>query len=149
MQQRCVRDRRTISRTVVNRLTKGELSTLERKSFDMKRPSGGQGAQLAKVAPGLNHYTQTILYDEVWERPGLSKRERCMITLASMIATFKTNLIPGHMAMAMENGITREELGEIITHLAFYTSWPNATTAARLLLDLTEKMDAQAAAQKE
>jgi 4-carboxymuconolactone decarboxylase len=115
----------------------------------MKRPSSGKGAQLAKVAPGLNHYTQTVLYDEVWERPGLSKRERCFITLASMIATFKTNLFAGHMEMAMQNGITREELGEMITHLAFYTSWPNATTAARALLDLTEKMDAEAAAKKD
>ena len=109
----------------------------------MKRPHGGRGAELAKVAPGLNHYTQSILYDEVWERPGLSKRDRSLITIAALIAMNRPDQIPGHMEVGLENGLTREELGEMITHLAFYASWPNAVSAARKLLDLVNEMDAK------
>jgi len=111
----------------------------------MKRPLGGRGEQLAKVAPGLNHYTATVLYEDVWERPGLSKRDRSMITIAALIAMCRPEQITGHMQTGMENGLTREEIGEMITHLAFYASWPNAVTAARCLLNLVNEMDGQSA----
>lgn len=107
----------------------------------MKRPLGGKGQQLARVAPMLNHYTQTLLYDEVWERPGLSKRDRSLITIAALIAMYRPEQIPGHMQTGLENGLTREELGEMITHLAFYASWPNAVSAARCLLNLVNELD--------
>ena len=113
----------------------------------MKRPLGGRGEQLAKVAPALNHYTATVLFEEVWERPGLSKRDRSMITIAALIAMYRPEQLAGHMELGLENGLTREELGEMITHLAFYASWPNATSAARKLLDLTERLDAKKSAE--
>ena len=102
----------------------------------MKRPNGGRGKTLAKVTPGLSHYTQTILYEELWERPGLSQRDRSMITIAAMIALYRPDQMIGHMQTGMENGLTREELSEMITHLAFYTSWPNAQVAAGKLRDV-------------
>jgi 4-carboxymuconolactone decarboxylase len=111
----------------------------------VKRPVGGKGMELAKVAPGLNDYTQKILYDEVWERPGLSARDRSMITIACLIGMYRPEQIPGHMELGMKNGLTQEEIGEMITHLAFYASWPNAVTAARKLLDLVNAQEADAA----
>jgi 4-carboxymuconolactone decarboxylase len=112
----------------------------------MKRPLGGKGAELAKVAPGLNHYTATLLYEDVWERPGLSKRDRSLVTIAALIAMCRPDQIPGHMQTGLENGLTREEIGEMITHLAFYASWPNAVTAARCLLDLVNELDGKGGA---
>jgi 4-carboxymuconolactone decarboxylase len=112
----------------------------------MKRPLNGAGARLAKVAPGLNHYTQTILYDELWERPILSKRDRSLITLAGFVAMYRPEQMAGHMVMAMENGLTSEEIGEMITHMAFYASWPAAVVAAGKLLGVVEAQEAEAAA---
>ncbi|MEJ0023525.1 MAG: carboxymuconolactone decarboxylase family protein [Alphaproteobacteria bacterium] len=109
----------------------------------MKRPNNASGAQLAKVAPQLNKMTQNVVFDEVWDRPGLSHRDRSMITIAALISMHRPELYSGHMRTGMENGLTREEIGEMIAHLAFYASWPNATVAARRFLDLTEQMDAE------
>jgi 4-carboxymuconolactone decarboxylase len=105
----------------------------------MKRPYGGKGAELARIAPSFNHYTQSVLYDDLWERPGLSKRDRSLITIAALIAMHRPDQMIGHMQTGLENGLTNEELGETIMHLAFYASWPNAMVAARKLLTLTER----------
>lgn len=107
----------------------------------MKRPSGGRGKQLAKVAPLLNQLTQDVLYDEVWERPLLSKRERSLLTLAVLI-TQGRDQTKGHMETALENGLSIEELGEAVTHLAFYAGWPSAVMAGRKLLELAEEREA-------
>ena len=107
----------------------------------MKRPSGGRGKQLAAVAPLLNQITQDLLYDNVWERPLLSKRERSLLTLAVLIAQGRDQT-KGHMETALENGLTIEELGEAVTHLAFYAGWPSAVMAGRKLLEIAEEREA-------
>jgi len=83
----------------------------------------------ADIAPALAGYTDNILFGEVWKRPGLSPRDRSLITVASLIALYRVNELPFHIKKAMENGISREELIEVITHLAFYAGWPTANTA--------------------
>lgn len=105
----------------------------------MKRPYGGKGAELAELMPDFNHYTQSILYDDLWERPGLSQRDRSLITIAALIAMHRPDQMIGHMQTGIENGLSREEIGEMIAHLAFYASWPNAAVAARKLLQLTRQ----------
>jgi 4-carboxymuconolactone decarboxylase len=108
----------------------------------MKRPSGKKGDELAKVAPGLVEITDRVLYGEVWERPGLSPRDRSLITIAALLASHKHEQLPSHLGFGLDNGLTKEELGEAITHLAFYASWPSAISAARKLLDVVEARDA-------
>lgn len=81
------------------------------------------------IAPALGDYTNDVLFGEVWERPGLSKRDRSLITVATLVALYRTNELPFHLKRALENGVTRDELVELITHLAFYAGWPNASTA--------------------
>src|SRR2546421_9559147 len=81
------------------------------------------------IAPALAEYTDTVLFGEVWERPGLSPRDRSLITVASLIALYRTNELPFHLKKALANGISRDELIEVITHLAFYSGWPTANTA--------------------
>lgn len=90
--------------------------------------TGGRDA-FGDFAPGLVHYTDEVLFDEVWEREGLSKRDRSLITVAALIATGKPDQLRFHLAHARTNGVTEEELKEAITHLAFYAGWPNGMSA--------------------
>ena len=83
----------------------------------------------ADVAPALDQLTQEVLFGEVWERKELSKRDRSLITVAALIAQYRINELPFHLKFAQQNGVTREELVEVITHLAFYAGWPAASTA--------------------
>ena len=84
----------------------------------------------ADIAPALADYTTGVLFGDVWERPGLSPRDRSLITVAALVALYRTNELPGHLKRALANGVTRDELIELITHLAFYSGWPTAATAA-------------------
>ena len=106
----------------------------------MKRPSGGRGAELASVAPLLDELTQGVLYDKVWERSELSKRDRSLITITCLIA-LNRDQAQGHMELGLENGLTHEELGEAIAHIAFYAGWPVAVSAARKLKNIVDARD--------
>lgn len=93
-------------------------------------------------APALAEYTDKVLFGDVWQRPGLSPRERSLITVASLIALYRTNELPFHIGKALDNGITRDELIEAITHLAFYSGWPTANTAWPIAKRVFEARDA-------
>jgi 4-carboxymuconolactone decarboxylase len=84
------------------------------------------------VAPKLIDLTEKVVYGDVWERPGLSKRDRSLITVASLMSTYRPEQLRVHIERALANGVTKEELGELITHLAFYSGWPTAMTAATI-----------------
>lgn len=90
--------------------------------------TGGRRA-FGLFAPGLVHYTDEVLFDEVWERPQLSKRDRSLITVAALLAGGNAEQLNFHLAFARRNGATEEELVEAITHLAFYAGWPKAMSA--------------------
>jgi 4-carboxymuconolactone decarboxylase len=81
------------------------------------------------LAPKLTELTTDVLFGDVWERPELSKRDRSLITVASLVSLYRTEQLGFHLNRALENGVTREELIEAITHLAFYSGWPTAVTA--------------------
>jgi 4-carboxymuconolactone decarboxylase len=92
-----------------------------------------------KIVPDLIKYSETVLFGEVWERPGLSKRDRSLIVVATLIALGRERQLVGHLQRALDNGVTKNELSEIITHLAFYAGWPAAMTAAQIAKDVFEK----------
>jgi 4-carboxymuconolactone decarboxylase len=102
--------------------------------------SGGRRA-FGDFAPALARYTDALLFDEVWERDGLSKRDRSLIAVAVLTAAGKTDQLEFHLGFATENGVTRAEVVEALTHLTFYTGWPNGmsamTVAKRLFGDTT------------
>ena len=81
------------------------------------------------VAPALEKYTQGTLLGDVWKRPGLSARDRSIITLAALIARNQTIELPFYLNMALDNGVKPSEISEMITHLAFYSGWSNAMSA--------------------
>ena len=83
----------------------------------------------ADIAPALGEYTDEVLFGDVWKRPGLSPRERSLVTVASLVSLYRTNELPFHLKRALENGVTKDELIEVITHLAFYSGWPTASSA--------------------
>ena len=87
----------------------------------------------ADVAPALADLSDRVLFGEVWERPGLSKRDRSLITVAALVAGYRHNELPGHARRALANGVTRAELVELVTHLAFYGGWPVANSAVPIL----------------
>jgi len=88
--------------------------------------------EVRQVAPRLIELTESVVYGDIWERPGLSKRDRSLITVAALVAMYRGDQLSGHLERALANGVTREEIGELITHLAFYAGWPTAMTAGRI-----------------
>ncbi|MDE1146581.1 MAG: carboxymuconolactone decarboxylase family protein [Azospirillaceae bacterium] len=81
------------------------------------------------VSPALEKYTKGMLLDELWHRPGLSPRDRSIVTLAVLITRGQTVELPYHVNLALDNGVKPAEISEIVTHLAFYSGWANATGA--------------------
>lgn len=97
--------------------------------------------RLGGFAPKLVSLTDDLLFGDIWERPGLSKRDRSLITVATLVALYRTEQIDFHLRRALENGLTKDELTEAITHLAFYAGWPSAMTAITVLKDLVAEAD--------
>ena len=91
----------------------------------MRAPS-----DIGTVAPALEKYTQERLLGDVWKRPGLSARDRSVVTFAALIARNLTIEMPYYLNLALDNGVKPREISEVITHLAFYSGWENAMAAA-------------------
>lgn len=81
------------------------------------------------VAPGVVHYTGALLFNEVWLRPALAPRDRSLVTVSALIASGHVAQIPYHLNRAMDNGLTKAQASEMLTHLAFYAGWPNVFSA--------------------
>ena len=94
---------------------------------------------IGDFAPKLAELTDDVLYGDVWERPQLSKRDRSLVTVAALIAMNRPDQLRSHLVRARENGVTQDELIETITHLAFYSGWPNAVTAIAVAKEVFEK----------
>jgi 4-carboxymuconolactone decarboxylase len=110
-----------------------------KESFVSKAPSTAARDVVRKVAPKLIEMTEKVVYGDVWERPGLSKRDRSLITVAALIAMYRGDQLKGHLQRALANGVTREEIGEVITHMALYAGWPTAMTAGRIAQQVFEE----------
>ena len=94
------------------------------------QPTPAQAA-VGDVAPKLVQLMDEVLFGDVWARPGLSPRDRSLVTVAALVALYRGNELPNHLRRALANGVTRDELVEAITHLAFYSGWPTAMTALK------------------
>jgi 4-carboxymuconolactone decarboxylase len=87
------------------------------------------GEQFGAVFPGVVQYTTDVLFRDLWLRPGLAPRDRSLVTVSALIALNRPDQLRSHLALARQNGVTEVELVEAITHLAFYSGWPNAVSA--------------------
>ena len=97
------------------------------------------GQQFGTVASGLVQYTTEVLFRDLWLRPDLAPRDRSLVTVSALIASGQVAQMPYHLNRAMDNGLTRAQAAEVITHLAFYVGWPNAFSALPVAKDVFER----------
>lgn len=102
------------------------------------KPRPSQGA-IGDFDPKLAELTDDVLYGDIWERRQLSKRDRSLVTVAALIALNRPGQLRSHLIMSRKNGVTKEELVETITHLAFDCGWPNAVDAIRVAREVFDK----------
>jgi 4-carboxymuconolactone decarboxylase len=95
--------------------------------------------QFGTITPSLVQYTTDVLFRDLWLRPALAPRDRSLVTVSALIATGQVAQLTYHLNRAMDNGLTRDEAGELLGHLAFYAGWPNAFSAAPVVKDVIEK----------
>lgn len=107
----------------------------------MAAPASARRDRLKPHFPKLVAMTSEFAYDDIWQRPGLSKRDRSLVTIAALTALGWQEQLKTHLGRALENGVTREEIAEAITHLAVYAGWPAAMTASHVAVDLYEDLD--------
>ncbi|WP_431272417.1 carboxymuconolactone decarboxylase family protein [Dankookia sp. P2] len=98
------------------------------------------------VAPGLNQFTTDILFRDLWLRPGLAPRDRSLVTVTALVAAGQVAQVPYHLNRAMDNGLTRTEASEVVTHLAFYAGWPNAFSAVPVVKSVFDSRAARSGA---
>jgi 4-carboxymuconolactone decarboxylase len=108
------------------------------KDAEAKRSAAVQQS-FGNVAPGLVQYTTDVLFRDLWLRPDLAPRDRSLVTVSALIASGQVAQITYHLNRAMDNGLTKEQAGEVVTHLAFYAGWPNAFSALPVVKDVIEK----------
>lgn len=94
---------------------------------------------LGDFAPKFAQLSDDVLFGDVWERPELNKRDRSLITCTALVATGRTEQMAYHFPLALANGVTRAEMIEMITQMAFYTGWPNSWSAMSRLRELLDE----------
>jgi 4-carboxymuconolactone decarboxylase len=87
---------------------------------------------IGDFAPKLVSLTDDVLFGDIWERTELSPRDRSLITVAALITAGNTEQLPGHLERARQNGLSEDELKEVIIHLAFYAGWPRTMSAVQV-----------------
>jgi 4-carboxymuconolactone decarboxylase len=93
---------------------------------------------MGDIAPKLVELTDDVLFGDIWRRPGLTPRDRSLVTVAALVSLYRTDQVASHMRRALDNGVTADELVEAVTHLAFYAGWPCAVSAITTLRGVVE-----------
>lgn len=88
--------------------------------------------RIASSAPKLAELTNGVLFGDLWKRTDLSQRDRSLVTIAALAANGDADQLGSHLRRGLENGLTEAEIGEAITHLAFYAGWPKSMAAAEV-----------------
>jgi 4-carboxymuconolactone decarboxylase len=96
---------------------------------------------LKAVAPEFAKLTQDFLFGDIWKRPGLSQRDKSLITVTCLVALNRIEQVEFHLKKALENGLTKKELVAAITHIAFYAGWPTAASGFAHLKKVVDQQD--------
>lgn len=105
----------------------------------MSRDPAASQKTIGDFAPKLADLSDRVLFGDVWERPELSKRDRSLATVAALVALHRPEQLRFHLDYALQNGLKKQELIEVITHLAFYAGWPNAMSAIQVAKEVFSK----------
>ena len=87
---------------------------------------------MGATAPKLAELTDNVLYGDIWERPGLSKRDRSLVTISALIALNRPDQLRSHIKLGLQNGLTKDVIVETITQMAFYSGWPSAVSSVAI-----------------
>lgn len=90
------------------------------------------------IAPGVVQFTKDVIFQDLWLQPELSLRDRCLVTICSVIATAQTAQLAFYLNRAMDNGMSQAELAEVMTQVAFYSGWSSVYTALAVAKDVFE-----------
>jgi 4-carboxymuconolactone decarboxylase len=101
------------------------------------------GNKVYEQFPELGELRDKVLYGDIWQRPNLSPRDRSFATVAALTALCRTDELRTHIGRALDNGVTKDEIRALFTHLAFYSGWPTAVNAARMAIEAFEAYDAR------
>ncbi len=93
------------------------------------------------IAPHYAALTKNVVFGDIWERPGLSKRDRSLITVAALTALYRSDQLRAHIGLALNNGVTRDEIIEVIEHMAVYSGFPCAGNAYQIMADVFDRVD--------
>lgn len=115
------------------------LHNMEEEDTIMTNGPTGARKSFGDIAPHLAELSDKVLFGDVWESPALSPRDRSLVTITSLISLYRVNEMPFHFKKALENGVTREEIIGVITHIAFYAGWPPAMTALQIARKVFEE----------
>ncbi len=96
-------------------------------------------SEMREVSPKLAEMSSEMLFGDIWERPELSKRDRSLMVVAVLTALNRTEQLKGHIGRALDNGVTKDEIAEIITQMAFYAGWPTAVNASRVAKEVYDE----------
>jgi 4-carboxymuconolactone decarboxylase len=105
---------------------------------EAKRAARVRG-DFGNVAPGVVQYTTDVLFRDLWLRPGLSPRDRSLVTVSALVAAGQTAQVAFHLNRALDNGLTKAEASEALTQLAFYAGWPNVFSALPVVKSVLEQ----------
>lgn len=97
------------------------------------------GQAIRPTAPGFAQITDDLLYHEVWQHPGLSVRDRNLITVSALIASGQSGFLGFYLNRAKLQGITQAEAAEMLEHLAFYAGWPHVIPAVAIVKDVFDQ----------
>ncbi len=103
-----------------------------------KTPESASRNAVRDTVPKLIEVAEKVLFGDIWERPELSKRDRSLIVCAVLTATYRPEQLRGHLQRALDNGLTKTEISEMITHVAFYGGWPASMSAAAIAKEIFE-----------
>lgn len=101
-------------------------------------PASASRNAVRDTVPKMIEVTEKVLFGDIWERPELSKRDRSLIVCAVLTATYRPEQLRGHLQRALDNGLTKTEISEMITHVAFYAGWPASMSAATIAKEIFE-----------
>ena len=121
--------------------TEGAQNVAVASTEQVAMPSSAQqaGGGRYPAAPYLSELEETLLFDNIWERPGLSRRDRSLVTVAVTQALYRTEELREYLGRALDNGVTREEIAELMTHVTMYSGWPTGSNASRVAIDVYER----------
>lgn len=122
----------------ISTMANAQSQTLAASDTTAKQPSRAQQLY-GDIAPKMAELTDNVLYGDIWERPGLSKRDRSLITITALIALNRPDQLRSHINIGLQNGLTKDEIIETITHMAFYSGWPSAVSSLAIAKEVFQK----------